>query len=72
MLRGLGLAGWRVEVEPALGSPHPSARQLRLYDPAGKDYAVAVEFRDADREDVGADDHRERITQQLRAFAASL
>jgi hypothetical protein len=72
-MRALKLEGWRVEVEPALGSPHAAARQLRLYDPSGKDDAVVVEFRDADRrEEADAGDLRERVTRQPRAFAESL
>ena len=72
-MRALKLEGRRVEVEPALASPHAAARQLRLYDPAGKDYAVAVEFRSADgREDADAGEYREHITRQLGVLAESL
>lgn len=69
-MRELNLEGWRCEVEPSLASPHPDARQLRLDGPAGKDYAVAVEFQDAGGGEAG--DPARRIRRQLRAFAESL
>ena len=67
VLRELNLDGWQLAVEPALAAPTSTARQLRLHDDAGKEYAVVVDFQQAE-DGTGGEDYKGAIRRQVQAL----
>jgi HSP20 family molecular chaperone IbpA len=70
VIRDLDLGGRAYVVETAMGGADENKIQIRFTEDNGDDKAVVVDLAGRDGEELGEDETRRRLRQQLETFAA--